>query len=408
MSDTTSYPYDTIAYITDTIAGQGWQGSGVLVSPDEVLTATHVVYSSTGGVASNITVTPGYNAGLAPFGSATATEIHYFAIQDPGDTISNQQSQFDYALIHLSKPFTGLGTMGLESDFSGGAADVSGYPASRSGQQDTSLQPVSQDPNYSLLDGVSIGKGSSGGPVWVVGSDGTPAVVGVVSSAVADAGSTGYFTQITSTAYNQIQSWIAQDDGTSSGSSAGAPLVVRDTTQNQTLAPATAAYNGPVSGVQNQYVNITTDNLNIIATTPNWFIHSGSGTDAITVSSGTNVLDGGTGSNFLIGGSGTDTFFVDDRGSTAATWSTIDNFHAGDAATIWGVTPADFALGWANGQGAAGYTGLTLHATATGQPTASLTFAGFTQADLSSGRLSVSYGSDPTSGSPYAYVQANS
>ena len=70
---------------------------------------------------------------------------------------------------------------------------------------------------------------------------------------------------------------------------------------------------GPVSGIQYDYINITSDSLNISASTPNWFIHSGSGNDAIAASSGINVLDGGTGSNFLTGGSGTDTFFVDDR-----------------------------------------------------------------------------------------------
>ena len=78
-------------------------------------------------------------------------------------------------------------------------------------------------------------------------------------------------------------------------------------------------------------------------------MHSGGGEDAIAVASGTNVLDGGTGSNFLTGGSGTDTFFVDDRGPTADIWSTVNGFHAGDAATIWGVAPQDFTLSWVDG-----------------------------------------------------------
>ena len=157
-----------------------------------------------------------------------------------------------------------------------------------------------------------------------------------------------------------------------------------------------------------QYINITSDNLNITASTPNWFIHSGSGDDAIAVNSGTNVLDGGTGSNFLTGGSGTDTFFVDDRGATADIWSTVVGFHSGDAATVWGVTPQDFALDWVDGQGAAGFTGLTLHATAAGKPTASLTLAGYTQADMSSGRLSVQFGTDPASGSAFMFMHGNS
>jgi hypothetical protein len=181
-----------------------------------------------------------------------------------------------------------------------------------------------------------------------------------------------------------------------------------DTTTGQPVAIVAKAYTGPVTNLQNEYVNLTSHNLNIATATPNWFVHSGSGDDAIAVSSGTNVLDGGTGSNFLTGGSGTDTFFVDDRAATADIWSTVNNFHAGDAATIWGVTAQDFGLNWMDGQGAAGFTGLTLHATAAGKPTASLTLAGFTSSDLSNGRLSVSFGTDPASGSAYLYVHSNS
>jgi hypothetical protein len=181
-----------------------------------------------------------------------------------------------------------------------------------------------------------------------------------------------------------------------------------DATDNQPVAVAPQQYSGPVSDVQEQFVDVTHDNLNISVSTPNWFIHSGAGNDAIAASNGINALDGGTGSNFLTGGSGTDTFFVDDRGATADIWSTVSGFHAGDAATIWGVTPQNFSLAWVNGQGAAGYTGLTLHATSTGKPTASLTLVGYTNADLSNGRLSVNFGTDPGSGSSYMYVHSNS
>jgi serralysin len=185
-------------------------------------------------------------------------------------------------------------------------------------------------------------------------------------------------------------------------------LDVIDTSTGQSVPAVAQPYTGPVSGLQEQYVNITADNLNITASTPNWFIHSGSGEDALAVSGGINVLDGGTGSNFLTGGSGTDTFFIDDRAATADIWSTLVNFHAGDAATVWGVTPSDFDLAWVDGQGAAGYTGLTLSATAAGKPNALMTLAGFSQADLTNGRLSVTFGTDPGSGSSYMYVHANS
>jgi uncharacterized repeat protein (TIGR03803 family) len=184
-----------------------------------------------------------------------------------------------------------------------------------------------------------------------------------------------------------------------------------DTTTNTSVTAIGDPYDGPVAGLEHQYINITSDSLNIMASSPNWFIHSGSGEDALAVNSGTNVLDGGTGSNFLTGttaGNGTDTFFVDDRGATADIWSTVVNFHAGDSATVWGVTPQDFALNFVGGQGAGGFTGLTLHATANGKPTASLTLAGFTQADMHNGRVSVQFGTDSASGSSFMFLHANS
>lgn len=72
--------------------------------------------------------------------------------------------------------------------------------------------------------------------------------------------------------------------------------------------PFMQPYVDPVAGLTHQYVNITTDNLNISTATPNVFLRSGSGMDGLTVSTGNNILDGSTGSNFLIGGTGNDTF----------------------------------------------------------------------------------------------------
>jgi Ca2+-binding RTX toxin-like protein len=193
---------------------------------------------------------------------------------------------------------------------------------------------------------------------------------------------------------------------TTGTSSASPTLSILDTSTNTPLTPGFVPYSGLVSGLAEQYINITSENLNVTAGSPGWFIHTGSGTDAIAVLSGINVLDGGTGSNFLVGGTGSDTFFVDDRGAGADIWSTVAGFHTGDAATIWGVTPQDFHLAWADNQGAAGFTGLTSHATAAGNPTASLTLAGFSQADLNNGRLSVQFGT--VGDSSYMYMRGNS
>ncbi len=204
----TTYPYDTIVYVTTTINGAGYQGSGVLIAPDEVLTASHVVYSSQYGAATSVEVTPAYDMGAAPYGTEAATVLHYNTIQNNDDLISLQWSQYDYAVIHLATPFTGLGTMGLEANFAGGSAEVSGYPASAQGAQVTYSDSITKVPGYTLYQGTALGAGSSGGPVWVDGSDG-PHVVGIISSA---SGTTGYFTALTTTAFDTIEGWVSADD----------------------------------------------------------------------------------------------------------------------------------------------------------------------------------------------------
>ena len=140
-----TYPYDTIVFITDTIGTQSWQGSGVLISPDEVLTASHVVYTQGVGTATNIVVTPGYEKGSSPYGSATGSYIHFNPVADANRLISSDQSQIDYAVIHLSTPFANVGYMGIQPDFGGGAVNITGYPASASGAQIQSTQIVTKD-----------------------------------------------------------------------------------------------------------------------------------------------------------------------------------------------------------------------------------------------------------------------
>jgi Ca2+-binding RTX toxin-like protein len=180
-----------------------------------------------------------------------------------------------------------------------------------------------------------------------------------------------------------------------------------DTTTGEHSSFFLTAYTGPVAGLNWEFIDTSVDNLNITATTPNVFLHSGSGEDALQVTSGNNVLDGGTGSNFLVGGTGNDTFFVDDRNATADIWSTMVHFHAGDSATLWGVSQKDFSLNWADNRGAAGFTGLTLTATAAGKSNVSMTLTGFSQADLTNGRLAISFGTDAASGSTFMNIHGN-
>lgn len=207
MVDTTQYPYSSVAYVLDDIGEYEYQASGVLISPDELLTASHVVYSAGVGTATDITAAPGYNEGSDPFGVLTGVSYHYNAVDDADDSISLADSQSDYAVIHLSQPVN-AGSMQLGADVSGGTVNVTGYPADASGSQTTINESVSRDPNYSLLEGVDTGAGSSGSPLWQ-DRNGVATLIGLVSSGD---GTNGYDTQITSGVANQIQSWVYDDD----------------------------------------------------------------------------------------------------------------------------------------------------------------------------------------------------
>lgn len=173
-----------------------------------------------------------------------------------------------------------------------------------------------------------------------------------------------------------------------------------------TVAMDDPTANGP-SYIHSQYIYAGSDAMAASTSVANVFIHTGSGDDAIQVSSGQNVLDGGLGSNFLSGGTGTDTFFTDAR-NAGVVWNTIRDFHAGDAATLWGFDVKVSSYHWDSGlSGAAGSQGATLRADIVGglgrtgdSIDASITFAGMSLQQAQG--LRVSTGTQP--GGTYLYL----
>jgi len=65
-TETTSYPYSGVVYVESTFSnGLTYTGTGFMVGPNDVLTASHVIYSaSDGGVATSVTVSPAHDDGL--------------------------------------------------------------------------------------------------------------------------------------------------------------------------------------------------------------------------------------------------------------------------------------------------------------------------------------------------------
>jgi hypothetical protein len=200
-------------------------------------------------------------------------------------------------------------------------------------------------------------------------------------------------------------------------------FVVQDQTTGTTTTITGTAYTGPVVGLTSEFVTNTSDILNITAQTPNSFIEiapllggaqpSEAGINVSAVN-GNNVLDAYANSNFYTGGTGTDQFYEDTRTLSGNSWSTVVNFHSGDNITLWGVTLADFTPNWiGDTYGAAGATGLTgvLVPTTAGQPEAAVTLTGFKLADLTDGKLTLTYGQTATTngaaGSTYLSIHAN-
>lgn len=382
MSVTTGFPYSAVARVTVTIGGAGYEGSGVMISPDEVLTASHLLWTQGVGVSTNIMVSPGYNGSVAPFGTFSGVAAHYNAINDAGGTLTLADIGSDYAVIHLTNAVPAMvGTMALGAEYAHGSVTVSGYPGD-TGMRSDLLETVTTSALSNVLMGTSLGPGSSGGPVWIGDASGAT-VVGTVSAGSSTTNA-GYFSKITSATFGIIQGWVAQDDA------APVPAPLAGWIDTATGAPGSGALTAAVGGpdyLQWSYIWSGSDGVSLSTSAPNVFLHGGSGQDSLQVTSGRNVLDGGTGSNFLTGGTGYDTFFTDARG-TAVVWNTLRNFHAGDAATLWGFVPGVSSYHWDPAiSGAAGSTGATLRANIIGGTgrngdgvDASITFAGLSVA----------------------------
>lgn len=241
MPATTIPPYSAIAYVTETSGGLRYRGSGVLITPDELLTAAHLVYSSDYGPSTGITVAPGYDNGVAPFGTARGLYAHYNPIATPGGLLTTTTIQSDFAVIHLDRSFN-IAPMGLLSNFAGGAVHRGGYPSTTGTAQSDIIETVTKEPGLAVLDGAPAAGGGSGGPLWIADALNRPQIVGLVSGASL---LTGYNVQITDADIAQILSWVQMDDATEPGVNS---TFYRAAYADVAAAPMSAAYHYHTSG----------------------------------------------------------------------------------------------------------------------------------------------------------------
>jgi V8-like Glu-specific endopeptidase len=207
---TTTYPYDCVCYIVTEINGSFYQGSGVIIGPHTILTASHLLWNQdVGKSADYIQVYPEYSSGPIVPAIDSKWITHFNQINDSRDLITQAASQSDYAIIDFATNLSSYGAFGVETGYGGGTVHVTGYPAAAGGAQTDQVGTVSLDPFYSVLDygTVSVSPGNSGGPLWVnlgTASNPLPYVVGVVST-------DGYAVQLTAADFATIQGWEAAD-----------------------------------------------------------------------------------------------------------------------------------------------------------------------------------------------------
>jgi len=198
--NTSTFPYSAIVSIRATYAnGKVSLGTGTLVGKNDVLTATHVVYQPDyGGYATSIQVYPGadYNGtrGVmesAPYGSYFSGSVVGF----PSEAFSDGNSKTT-SLIEVSSDVAIIGlrqTVGFQTGWFGLArgnnaeqwATEIGYPGDGTGMMMGPSYAYSNNgqwiSTYSYDGSALLGRGSSGGPLFIQGNN-LPSIIGVKSS----------------------------------------------------------------------------------------------------------------------------------------------------------------------------------------------------------------------------------
>lgn len=203
VQNRTDYPYAAIVLLIVTFPnGTRVAGTGTVVGVNDILSATHMLYSpDNGGWASNVEVFPGADFnGMTGRIEDTPINLGSYtwqmtgwptqAFSDGSDaTFSGYESQYDVAVLGLSTPLgTQTGWYGIAAGYDNAQwANVLGYSTDATGMMSGKAW-VMRDTTSSLYLATSstgsdlLSYGSSGGPLYISGQDGKPYVIGVKSA----------------------------------------------------------------------------------------------------------------------------------------------------------------------------------------------------------------------------------
>jgi V8-like Glu-specific endopeptidase len=220
IHERTGPPYSAICYVQVMYPdGTTARGSAVVVGPNDVLTALHVVYEPAhGGWAKLIDLAPGadtrpHSEPFGHFGSFGSLEGRAATWDFNGDgLLSAEESAGDLALIGMNSrigDITGWLPLCLQpNDFSG---QMVGYPAAGTGMMAERVWAVAS-PTYGVYDiEDGLGSGASGGPL-LVGEGAGAEVAGVLSSGAWDASFSTYAGFFTAETWAWLQQAMTAND----------------------------------------------------------------------------------------------------------------------------------------------------------------------------------------------------
>lgn len=174
----TAFPWCTCGRV-DTAGG--W-GSGVMIGPRHMMTASHVINWGPNNTAGWVKFTPLAFDNSAPFGVAWATNIYWWQQVDGSDGISTGECAFDYVVCVLDRPMgrnTGwMGSRGYDTAWDGGDYwGHIGYPSDLAGGKrpafigyqkfdNTFTGTTSGRTSYGIKHKIDVIPGQSGGPYF--------------------------------------------------------------------------------------------------------------------------------------------------------------------------------------------------------------------------------------------------
>lgn len=215
ISGTDAPPLSAFAQIVSLFPdGTVTQGSGVLVGPDDLLTAAHVIYREEhGGWATQAQVTPGRYLDERPYGVFEATSI-----SSPTEWRVDGSLAHDYGMITLETPvgyvagWLNYGYVEDATSFIGHNMIALGYPYDQGGEilhyNSGTIDRVEENILY-FMDDLDTMPGQSGSPL-IHNNNGSDIVLGIVSHQLISPDENGVIA-LTEDSVNQIDEWSGDE-----------------------------------------------------------------------------------------------------------------------------------------------------------------------------------------------------